>query len=413
MSRTEVALFDSLAGGERGEDASVVQRALAAMRAHLGMDIAYISQFVGDEMILREVDAPGQEALAKVGDAHSLNDTYCRDILAGRLPALMRNTAAEPLAASMPITGAIPIGRHMSVPVRLADGSEYGMFCCLGFAPDETLHERDLGMMRAFAELASFEINREVEAKRVMTEARSRINAVMGDQLFSIAYQPIVDIASGHPIGMECLSRFQSGAPDGWFAEAADVGLGVALELAAIDKALSALPHFPESIYLAVNASPETILSGGLATLMRDLPGYRLVLEITEHATVADYDALRAALKPLRDRGVSVAIDDAGAGYSSLRHILALEPDLIKLDMSLTRNICIDPARKALAAALISFARETGSRIIAEGVETAAELATLQALGVEKAQGYFLGRPMALEAALRLFAVRNTAANVA
>jgi GAF domain-containing protein len=149
MSRPEMALFDSLTGGEGA--GAVVQRALAAIRAHLGMDVAYISQFVGDEMVLREVDAPGQETLVKVGDAHSLNDTYCRHILAGRIPELMPNTADHPLAASMPITGALPIGRHMSVPVRLADGSEYGMFCCLGFAPDESLHERDLNMMRAFA----------------------------------------------------------------------------------------------------------------------------------------------------------------------------------------------------------------------------------------------------------------------
>lgn len=402
MSRPEMALFDSLAGdGNTGE--AVVQRALAAIRAHLNMDVAYISQFVGDDMVLREVDAPGQETLAKVGDAHSLNDTYCRHILAGRVPELMPDTSAHPLAASMPITGALPIGRHMSVPVRLADGSEYGMFCCLGFSPDETLHERDLNMMRAFAELAAFEINRDVEAKKVADEVRARINMVMGDQLFSIVYQPIVDIGTGRPVGLECLSRFHSGRPDGWFAEAANVGMGVALELAAINKALLALSRFPEHVYLAVNASPESILHGGLVEIMRELPGYRLVVEVTEHATVEDYDAVRAALKPLRDRGVSIAIDDAGAGYSSLRHILALDPDLIKLDMSLTRNICLDPARKALAAALISFARETGSRIIAEGVETAAELDTLQALGVERAQGYFLGKPMPLDAALRLF----------
>jgi EAL domain-containing protein (putative c-di-GMP-specific phosphodiesterase class I) len=403
MARSDTVLFDSLAAGASEAGDAVVQRALAAIRAHLGMDIAYISQFVGDEMILREVDAPGQAALAKVGDAHSLNDTYCRDILAGRLPELMPNTAAVPLAAAKPITAALPIGRHMSVPVRLADGSDYGMFCCLGFTPDESLYERDLAMMRAFADLAAFEINRDVETKKALDEARMRINAVMGDQMFSIVYQPIVDLVSGKPIGLECLSRFQSGGPDTWFAEAADVGLGVALELAAITKALSVLSFFPDSVYLAVNASPDTILSGGLGEIMSTLPGHRLVLEVTEHANVDDYDALRAALKPMRDRGVSIAIDDAGAGYSSLRHILTLEPDLIKLDMSLTRNIGLDPARKALAAALISFARETGSRIIAEGVETAEELATLRELGVEKAQGYFLGRPTPIDAALRLF----------
>ncbi|OQW63124.1 MAG: diguanylate phosphodiesterase [Proteobacteria bacterium HN_bin10] len=393
---------DLIASMAVGSGDAVVNRALKAIRAHLAMDVAYVSQFVGDNMVLRKVDAPGQEALAKAGDVHSLNDTYCRDILAGRLPELMADTALEPVAAAKPITQALPIGRHMSVPIRLEDGSVYGMFCCLGFTPDPSLRERDLQMMRAFADLAGYEISREVEAEKLQNETRSRVITAMSEDVFDIVYQPIVDAKEGRLIGFESLSRFRTGSPDVWFADAAGVGLGVELELAAIGKALGALALLPNSVYLAVNASPDTILSGQLNEILAGLPLDRIVLEVTEHSTVSDYDALSAALNAWRAQGVRLAVDDAGAGYSSLRHILALQPDLIKLDMSLTRNICLDPARKALAAALIGFARETGSHIIAEGVETEAELVTLRQLGVEKLQGYFLGRPMSLAASVRV-----------
>jgi EAL domain-containing protein (putative c-di-GMP-specific phosphodiesterase class I) len=98
-------------------------------------------------------------------------------------------------------------------------------------------------------------------------------------------------------------------------------------------------------------------------------------------------------------------VDDAGAGYSGLHHILRLRPDLIKLDMSLTRDIDTDPARQALAAALVAFAYDTDSRIIAEGVETLQELETLASLGIDRAQGYLLGRPMPREAMLEMFPV--------
>jgi EAL domain-containing protein (putative c-di-GMP-specific phosphodiesterase class I) len=168
------------------------------------------------------------------------------------------------------------------------------------------------------------------------------------------------------------------------------------LELAAIRKALADLPLLPEDVYLAINASPETLLSEELAVLLEDKPAERIVLELTEHAHVADYSRLLQALRPLRQRGIRLAVDDAGAGYASLQHVLHLQPDLIKLEMSLTRNIDVDLPRRALASALIRFARDTGSRIIAEGVETASELSTLRSLGVEKAQGYFLGRPSPL-----------------
>lgn len=401
------SLLDTLVPAGADPSGVVVQRALQAIRSHLGMEVAYLSQFVDGQSVFREVDAPGLESIIKPGDSYSLDDVYCRHILEGRLPELMADTSAEPLAMSMPITKTNSIGKHMSVPVRLPDGSTYGMFCCLGFEADHSLQARDLQMMRAFADLAAFEISRELEASRAAAEKEARIRAVIDAGQISPVYQLIWDIETRLPVGVECLSRFTAApqrSPDLWFAEATETGLGVLLELAAIRMALPALLSLPAHTYLAVNASPQTILDGAFAAVLDGLPAERIVLEITEHVDVEDYDLLLAALQPLRLRGVKIAIDDAGAGYSSLRHILHVQPDVIKLDSSLTRHINLDPARKALAAALIGFARETGSQIVAEGVETAAELSTLQALGAQKAQGFFLARPLALEDALAVFA---------
>jgi EAL domain-containing protein (putative c-di-GMP-specific phosphodiesterase class I) len=193
--------------------------------------------------------------------------------------------------------------------------------------------------------------------------------------------------------------------------EAAEIGLGTLLELAAIRLAQSSLLSFPDDVYLAVNASPKTILSGELADTLNAMQAERIVLEITEHAHVEDYEGLLRALEPLRSRGIRLAVDDAGAGFSSLQHILQLRPDLIKLDMALTRHINLDPARRALASALVAFARNTNSRIIAEGVETALELEALRAIGIEKAQGYFLGRPMPFDDAAKLVNHDTLAAN--
>ncbi len=120
------------------------------------------------------------------------------------------------------------------------------------------------------------------------------------------------------------------------------------------------------------------------------------MVEITEHEPVDDYEELARALRPLRDLGVRIAIDDAGAGYASLRHTLALDPDIVKADIALTRGIDTDRAKRALASALISFADEMAMTIVAEGIETEAALQTLVGLGVRYGQGFHIARPAPL-----------------
>jgi EAL domain-containing protein (putative c-di-GMP-specific phosphodiesterase class I) len=397
-----------------------LRRALEAVRVHLGMQVAYVSEFEGDRTYFREVDAPGLEHVIKPGDSMPLDYVYCRHILEGRLPELMPDVLDVPFAASMPFTTDMGIRAHMSVPIKLNDGRTYGMFCCISTEPQPTLNMRDLKMMRAVAELTAVLIGREIDATTEHRAKFERIQKVLSQDELSIVVQPIVRIADNRLVGFECLSRFsgpEGWTPDVWFKMAASVGLGIELEMRAVHIGLALLERFPKDLYLTFNVSPDTLTSGALAQAVPKKQGRRVIVEVTEHASVEDYEVLSGALNELRCHGIRLAVDDAGAGYASLRHILALQPDIIKLDISLTHNIQDDLARHALAAALVHFGRETKCQILAEGVETAAELKVLRELGVGTAQGYFLGRPMPyLEASAlvqRRDVVENETAQVA
>ena len=222
--------------------------------------------------------------------------------------------------------------------------------------------------------------------------------AASGEGLVTLV-QPIVDLRHRGIVGHEALTRFSLSprqSPDVWFAEAAAVGRGEELELVAAERALDVLPCLPADSWLSVNVSPGVAATAEFGSLIDDADASRVVVEMTEHAPVDDYDALADALGPLRERGVRVAVDDAGAGFASLRHILLLRPDYIKLDISLCRGVGEDDARRAMARALVGFASETGSTVIAEGLESPADVAALRLLDVPLGQGYELGRPAPL-----------------
>ena len=157
---------------------------------------------------------------------------------------------------------------------------------------------------------------------------------------------------------------------------------------AAIKVATAALPPVA---YLGLNVSPELVHAGHLGQLLAGQTR-AIVLEITEHVAIDDYADVRRELAALGPT-VSVAVDDAGAGYASFRHILELAPQAVKLDVALVRGIDADPARQALIAGMSYFAVRRKIRLIAEGIETSAELQMLRSLGVHYGQGYLLGRP--------------------
>lgn len=283
----------------------------------------------------------------------------------------LTRTAALLLVAA--VAGAVVEARERSAERRLADD----LHQTIGRSTTRTEVDRDLLPL----------------LPRVLVERR-----------FRPVFQPIYDLADGRLLAVEAVTRFDAvpdRSPDRWFAAAHAAGLGVELELAAIEAALHGAQGLPSGVRLSCNASPATVADQRLVELVRAHPGRPLTMEITEHAVIEDYPLLREALAALVCLGVELAVDDAGAGFASLQHIVQLEPDVIKLDMSLTQDVASSPLRRALAASIVDFTERSGARLVVEGVETVEDLTAWAALGAQAVQGFAVGRPGLLPAAPR------------
>jgi EAL domain-containing protein (putative c-di-GMP-specific phosphodiesterase class I) len=228
---------------------------------------------------------------------------------------------------------------------------------------------------------------------------RERIQRLVDGEGLSVAFQPIVDLASGQVVGAEALARFADAdgekiPTERCFLDAHAVDLGVELELAVIKLALDNHARLPEGRYLALNVSPavletdDLVLEIGARNLKRPL-----VVELTEHQPVEDYVALSTSLRRLRDLGLRVAVDDVGSGFASFRHVTRVNPDILKLDRTLVCGIDDDPVRQSLAAAIVSFARDIRATVVSEGIESENELSCLKGLAVGCGQGFHLARP--------------------
>ncbi len=243
-------------------------------------------------------------------------------------------------------------------------------------------------------------------------EITARLDQLFATRTLLTAFQPICHLGTGEIVGTEALTRFVSSPetpPGQWFVEADSIGRGPELEFLALETALLAAADLPAHLYVAVNLSPAACLDPRLNDMLRDsgLKPRRIVVELTERSAVDDYGRLAAALAPLRSAGIRIAVDDAGAGFSSMRHILRLSPELIKLDRTLIAGIYNEPNQRALCAAMVSFASQIGADLVAEGIETSSELSTVTALGVSAGQGYLLGRPSVLPADWSHWTPRN------
>ena len=307
------------------------------------------------------------------------------------------------ITKKLSVTDKLSIGSYIGVPIFLSNGETYGTFCCYKESPDDTLNNRDLSFLNAIADIASGLIEENIKSENDHRQTKKRIKSVLEPGKIEIHYQPIYSLVTNQISGFESLSRFATTpyrTPDVWFSEASQVGLGEALEMMAIKNAINGLKVFQNDIYISINTSPDYILNGAISKVLKDIDPKRIVLEVTEHSPIGSYQDFRKALEPLRKQGIRLAIDDAGAGYSSFQHILELEADIIKLDISLTQNIHSNRRKFLLAKALCGFAKAIDCTIIAEGIETKEELSALRKLGVDKVQGYLLGRPMPIDRAI-------------
>jgi EAL domain-containing protein (putative c-di-GMP-specific phosphodiesterase class I) len=251
-----------------------------------------------------------------------------------------------------------------------------------------------LSALAEFADLAGAVIGRDVVERTEAGRGRDHIAGVIVRRAFGPVFQPIVELASNAIVGYEALTRFTDGAnPEVLFAEAAAVGLGHELETATLHAALEAAESLPQSVWLNLNSSPELILAGEPLRTLLSGSRRRIVLEVTEHTAITDYPAFRTAMAALGPN-VELAVDDAGTGFASLRHIVELRPTFVKLDRSLMAGLESDEARQAMIVGLCHFASVTRCRLIVEGIETDSELAVLRGLAIELGQGYLLGRPL-------------------
>jgi EAL domain-containing protein (putative c-di-GMP-specific phosphodiesterase class I) len=374
-----------------------IERILSLARAALDMDVALIGAFDGD-YVVEAVEGENGWFGIEPGLRVPEEDTYCRRMIDGDLPHLIRDAMHDSRTADLPITREAGIGAYLGVPIRLWDGSLYGTLCCLSRCAEPSLNERDVRFMRVLAEVVADQLDREQLENEARRLEWSRIRSVLEGDRLDVEFQPVFDLDDCRIVSLEALARFESDPdrpPAAWFADAAAVGLTIELELLAIRRALEQLDDFPPEVTIALNVSPSTALDPRFARLVEDVAD-RVVIEITEHAQVDDYDALQNALAPLRERGAQLAIDDVGAGFANLRHILRLAPDIVKLDLSLTQEIARDPAREALASSLVGFAEGVGASITAEGISSNEELQLLRSLGVDYGQGFFLARPAPL-----------------
>ncbi len=380
-----------------------MDRVLTSIRSHLRMDVAFITEFLGSSRIFRGVDLSHPLDGIATGQVIPIGSGYCQHVTAGRLPQLIADTSMVPLALSIPETLALPIGAHLSVPIQVDHGRVFGTFCCFSHRAMPELGPPELELMHTFGRMIALELIQEVQRDETQRSRIERVHAALWSGDPAMVFQPVIRLEDQKVVAVEALARFAHQPvqpPDRWFADAAAVGMGVTLELLAIRRAIASCRALPADIALNINVSPQTLLGENLLLALHGFDPRRVTVELTEHEPVADYTPLLKAIRPLREVGMKLAIDDAGAGYSSMRHVLTLQPDIVKLDVSLTRDIDKDPVREAMAAALGEFARRTNTVVVAEGVETTAELETLRHVGIAEVQGYLTGRPMPMPALL-------------
>jgi EAL domain-containing protein (putative c-di-GMP-specific phosphodiesterase class I) len=369
--------------GEFGAPNALLERVVTLAQRHLGLDAVCIAERRPDGV---------HYCRAAAGDPAAF-DVVVGAALPASLVDLSEAIVSGSTAGGMRDSGSPTSDRtEVAVPLARSDGTAYGVILALGHGPRDGLDERDLRLLSMSADL----LLRYLDDQRDLDAVRAGIGMLIHERRLDIATQPIFDLRGGTCIGVEALARFPRGwgAPEATFRAADAAGLGVELEGLAVQQAWPILEQLQPGQFLTVNLSPVAVAAlAERATAYAELPLPQIVVEITEHAAIDSYANLRAQLRPLRELGLRVAVDDAGAGYASLRHVVELRPDFIKVDRDLVHGLADDHARRVAVSAFVLLSLDLNASVIAEGLERPADLAALYDLGVDAAQGFLLGRP--------------------
>ncbi len=393
----ERVVVDSALLGPRmdvGDPDPAVVDLLGILRRTLRMDVAWLGRLTGDLLVMQVLDGDAQAFSLSPGVTVRAESGLFPQILRGTAPEVIPDIRADPRITQTAGSYQLGIRSYAATPVLDDDGDVYGLVGCLGSRPQPAPSPADIPFLR----LLAASLRTSVLDLHRMWGTRARLFQTILDLIDSggprIVYQPLRDLSTGQAIGVEALSRFPGSChgPQWWFAAAHNVGLGADLELAAIRRALRGLTDLPPGVLLGVNASPTTITAELVELLAAVRPVGNLILEITENEQLGD-STLDDHLGALRESGVYLAIDDLGTGYSSLEHVIRIRPDVIKIDASIIQGVDDDPVRRAVTTGIVNIARELGEYVVAEGIETSAQLRAIVQAGIAVGQGYLLGRP--------------------
>nr|WP_280842487.1 EAL domain-containing protein [Sagittula salina] len=375
---------------------------MRSLRHAFGCEAAFISRFDGGQRVFDTVDGH-YSAFGKgfaAGACGPLDESFCYRVAQGYAPRLVRDARLEPAFAKLNSKFEPPIGLHLSVPIRLTSGVTYGMLCLFGTAPRGDVTGRDLALVTLTADLLAQDIEDSFDAH--FSDLALRLTDALDNGAVRFLLQPVVTLPERHTVGYELLSRFPAtlGSTEDIFRLSRFLGVIAPMEARIAAKAREVLARLPREAKLSINFSVSTIETLDLSGIFPSHERGRVIIEITEHERVSNYDSFSTALNRLRGMGFRVAIDDVGAGYSTFRHVVQLRPDIIKMDRSLIAGIDQSRERGSLASALLDYSRENGVTLVAEGIETGDELAALEAIGVKRVQGYLTGAPRPLDEVL-------------
>ena len=337
---------------------AVVERMLASVRRHAHVDVAYLTAYDDEATTVAALVGDGAAVGLQVGDRVEDDQSLCLAAVTGTVPMVVPDVREHRRLRRMVVAGGLRVGAFAIAPVHLADGSLYGALCVASRDPDPGLGTPTQTLLTVMADVVADQLAADVSEARDVRREREELLALRTPGSMTTLLQPIVDLTTGAVLGTEALARFTTvphRTPDLWFARAARYGVATELEIAAVERALEHLPRLPGEWYLALNASPGVVASGALEDVVTPDTAPRIVVEVTEHAAVADYHGLTSALDRLRDHGARVAVDDVGAGFSSFRHVLELRPDLIKVDRSLVRGCDVDPMHRAMVESCLLY----------------------------------------------------------
>lgn len=381
--------------GESSDEA-VLQDILTALRVALNFPAVYFVRYDGAKAQIVDVSGHSGAFGLDPGPCQKDAEVYFQMLRDSEVPSVIENTMTEPMAQHVPWLRRSRIGAISSCLIQTASGSVLGAICAFTAAP-KRIHSRDKKTMAMLAKIASNLITNEASAMTQLSALRRRIRNVISDSRVNIHLQPIVDLLTTETRGYEALSRFEHEddtlTPRIWFDDARRVGMQPLLECAAMAEAIELLRFLPNDTYLSVNASPETVRIGAVADILQDGPPDRMVLDLTEHADAEQLDGLHDALKELKSMNVQIALDNFGAGDLQLPSVEKLEPDILKLDISLVKSINRSSVSQAMTRSIVSFANDIDAALIAVGIEHESERAKLAELGVRFGQGFLLARP--------------------